>query len=132
MFFAADASGGSSGLITILPIVLIIGAMYFLILRPQNKRRRDAQQMQSTLGPGDEVQTVGGLFGTVTEVDDQAVTLEAAPGVELRFARGAIARVVNAVPPVADEGEDEDLDTADEDDAAGADDSDAARTIEKG
>ena len=68
--------------------------MYFLLIRPQNKRRREAQEMQSQLGPGDEVQTVGGLFGTVTAIDDDSVTIEAAPGVQLRFARGAIARVV--------------------------------------
>jgi preprotein translocase subunit YajC len=114
--FLADSSQ-SSGLLTILPFVLIIGAMYFLILRPQNKRRREAQEMQSKLGPGDDVQTVGGLFGTVTEVDTESVTIEAAPGVELRFARGAVARVV-ARAATAD-------DTSD-------DDTDASRTIEQG
>ena len=49
--------------------------------------------MQSQLAAGDEVQTVGGLYATVTAVDDESVTVEAAPGVHLRYARGAIARV---------------------------------------
>ena len=69
-----------SGLLTFLPIILLIAAMYFLMIRPQSKRRREAQEMQSRLAPGDEVQTVGGLYGTVVAVDDESVTLEAAPG----------------------------------------------------
>jgi preprotein translocase subunit YajC len=90
--------------------------MYFLMIRPQSKRRREAQVMQSTLGPGDEVQTVGGLYATVTAVDDESVTLEAAPGVTMRYARGAIARVTSKQ---ATETED-------------ATQSDAAKTIEQG
>lgn len=109
MLLAQDSGGGSS-LLSFLPIVLIIAAMYFLLIRPQSKRRREAAEMQAQLGPGDEVQTVGGLFGTVTAVDADAVTIEAAPGVELRFARSAIGRVISAVPvdPVEDEDEDGD------------------------
>lgn len=108
MLLAAD-SGGSS-LLSFLPIVLIIAAMYFLLIRPQSKRRREAADMQSQLGPGDEVQTVGGLFGTVVAVDDDSVTIGAAPGVELRFARSSIGRIINAqsTEPVEDEDEDGD------------------------
>jgi preprotein translocase subunit YajC len=113
--FAAAQSGGSS-LLTFLPILLLIAAMYFLMIRPQSKRRREAQEMQSTLGPGDEVQTVGGLFAKVAAVDDESVTLEAAPGVTMRYARGAIARVTNKI---ASEPE-------------GTSESDAAKTIEQG
>ena len=68
--------------------------MYFLMIRPQQKRRREAQQMQSQLGPGDQIVTIGGLHGTVVTVDDDVVTLEVAPGVQVRFARPAIARVL--------------------------------------
>jgi len=111
------ATGGGSSLLTYLPIVAIVVLMYFLLIRPQNKRRREAQEMQSHLGPGDQIQTVGGLFGTVTAIDDDGVSVEAAPGVSLRFGRGAIARVVTR----ADQPE------ADDDDNA-----DAAKTIEQG
>jgi preprotein translocase subunit YajC len=90
---AADSAGSS--LLSYLPIILIIAAMYFLLIRPQSRRRREAAQMQAQLGPGDEVQTVGGLFGRIDSVDDEAVVLEAAPGVKLRYLRGAIARVVS-------------------------------------
>jgi preprotein translocase subunit YajC len=116
--FAADSSGGGNILYTIAPIALIFVAIYFLMLRPQNKKRRDAAQMQSTLGPGDEVQTVDGMFGTVSAVTGDEVRIEAAPGVELRFARGAIARVVNKI---ADENEDEDEAGDEEDETEGTD-----------
>ena len=75
-------------------IVLLFGVMYFMMIRPQQKRRREAQQMQSTLGPGADVVTIGGLHGTVVDADNETVILEAAPGVHVRFARQAIARVL--------------------------------------
>ena len=95
-------SGGGSTFIGLLPIILLIGLMYFLMIRPQSRRRREAQQMQSALVPGDEIQTVGGLFATVTDVDDESVILEPSPGVSLRFARGAVARVITKQPTAED------------------------------
>jgi preprotein translocase subunit YajC len=77
-------------------IVLLFGVMYFMMIRPQQKRRREAEQMQSSIGPGDEVVTIGGLYGTISSVDDDTVTLEVAPGVHTRYARPAIARVVTS------------------------------------
>ena len=123
MFLADNppASSGTSSLYTIGMFVLIGAVFYFLILRPQNKRRRDQAAMQSKLGVGDEVQTVGGLFGTVVEVDGDVVTIEAAPGVELRYAAGAVARVVTKASTDEDE----------EDESEPADNSDAAKTIEQ-
>jgi preprotein translocase subunit YajC len=76
-------------------IVLLFGVMYFMMIRPQQRRRREAEQMQSALGPGDEVVTVGGMHGVVAAVADDVVTLEVAPGVRVQFARPAIARVVS-------------------------------------
>ena len=82
----------------LLLIVLLFGVMYFMMIRPQQKRRREAQQMQSSLGAGDQVVTIGGLHATVLEVADDVVTVEIAPGVDVRFARPAIARVINQHP----------------------------------
>ncbi|MGC4807311.1 preprotein translocase subunit YajC [Micromonospora sp. DT233] len=79
----------------ILMIALLFGVMYFMMIRPQQKRRREAEQMQAALAPGDEVVTIGGLYGTVASVDDDTVLLEVAPGVQTRYARPAIARVVS-------------------------------------
>jgi preprotein translocase subunit YajC len=77
-------------------LALFIAAAYFLIIRPQQRRRRDVLAVQSTLGPGDEVVTVAGLYGTVVDIDDKVVTLEVAPGVTNRYSRQAISQVVNS------------------------------------
>jgi preprotein translocase subunit YajC len=102
VFNAAQAQGGGS-FTPLLLIVLLFGVMYFMMIRPQQKRRREAQQMQSALGPGDEVVTIGGLHATVVDVAADVVTVEISPGVNARFARPAIARVVKQETPVADD-----------------------------
>jgi preprotein translocase subunit YajC len=100
---AADSAGGGGSFTPLLLIVLLFGVMYFLMIRPQQKRRREAAAMQNSLGPGDQIVTIGGLHGTVVAVADDVVTLEVAPGVEVQFARPAIARVVNqSASPVAE------------------------------
>jgi preprotein translocase subunit YajC len=86
----------------LLLIVLLFGVMYVMMIRPQQKRRREAQAMQSALGPGDDIVTIGGLHATVVAVDDDVVTVEISPGVTARYARPAIARVVKQ-ETVADE-----------------------------
>jgi preprotein translocase subunit YajC len=95
VLYAAEGGGGAGGLTPILMIALLFGVMYFMMIRPQQKRRKEAEAMQSALGPGDEVVTIGGLYGTVTGVADDTVLLEVAPGVQTRYARPAIARVVS-------------------------------------
>jgi preprotein translocase subunit YajC len=118
VLLAQDGSSGGSSLLSFLPIILIIAAMYFLLIRPQNKRRREAMEMQSKIGPGDEILTVGGLYGTVVATDDESVTLAAAPGVELRFARSAIGKVLTSTQvdePEVDEDSDEDSSASDDD-----------------
>lgn len=114
MFLAANSQGGSNFSLIIL-MVLLFGAMYFLMIRPQQRRRRAMQEMQAAIGTGDEVITIGGLYGTVIDIDDETVTLEVAPGVTNRFARAAISRVTN--PRTAED----DADDADDDAGTSAD-----------
>ena len=106
MVQAAEASGGGS-FTPLLLIVLLFAVMYFLMIRPQQKRRREALQMQNQLGPGDHVVTIGGLHGEVVAVDDDVVHLEISPGVQVQFARPAIARVVTSAGAQATEIEEE-------------------------
>jgi preprotein translocase subunit YajC len=96
---AAAQAGGGGSFTPLLLIVLLFAVMYFMMIRPQQKRRREAQAMQSTLGPGDQIVTIGGLHAGVVSVDDDVVTVEIAPGVNVRFARPAIARVVRHETP---------------------------------
>nr|BFE69572.1 preprotein translocase subunit YajC [Actinoplanes digitatis] len=113
MFIAAQAQGGGS-FMPLLLIVLLFGVMYFMMIRPQQKRRREAQQMQSALGPGDDIVTIGGLHATVVSVDDDVITVEISPGVNVRFARPAIARVVSSASDVVPELADDEPETVEE------------------
>lgn len=85
--------------------------MYFLLIRPQKAKQRAAQDMLNRLAPGDEIVTVGGIYGDVVEVDDQKVVLEIAEDVHIEVARRAIASIV---PPETETEDDED-DDGDED-----------------
>ena len=77
-------------------LVLIVGSFYLLAVKPQKARLRVLREAQAALEPGVEVMTTAGLYGTVTAVDDEDVTLQVAPGIDVRFARGAIARQITA------------------------------------
>jgi preprotein translocase subunit YajC len=100
---AAGNAAAGNGFTTILFLLLLFGVVYFLMIRPQQKRRREAQTMQSSLGAGDKIVTIGGLHGTVVQIDDDVATLEIAPGVTVQFARQAIARILPQAEPVIEE-----------------------------
>ena len=85
------ASGGGSGFLFIIVIGFLL--IYMLFVRPQKKRQNEQQQLTNDIRLGDEVLTVGGIYGTVTQVEDDQVTVEIAPKTEVRVARRAIAGV---------------------------------------
>ncbi len=89
-------------LILLFPFLLL----YMLLIRPQQRRLRDAQLMAASLQPEDEVVTAGGIHGTVTAVDDGTVWVEIAPGVIVRVLKGSIAQRLGE--PVEEE-DDEDI-----------------------
>jgi preprotein translocase subunit YajC len=95
------ASGGGR---FVLPIILLgLGVTYLLFVRPQRRKQRMQQSMQSELSIGDEVLTAGGVYGTVTRVGDDEVGVEIAPNVEIRLARRAIAvQLTEHADPEAD------------------------------
>jgi preprotein translocase subunit YajC len=74
----------------ILPLLLL--AMYFLVIRPQQQRIRAQQSLVAALQVGDEVVSSSGIYGRITDLTDDIAMLEVADGIELRLARGAIAR----------------------------------------
>src|SRR4051795_7875806 len=105
---ADDTKKTANPLVSLLPILLIGVVFYFLLIRPQQRRARQQKELIQTTEVGDEVVTIGGLFGVIREVDDDSVLLEVAPGTELRFLRSAIARkltVDDEAPDDADEHE---------------------------
>ena len=87
---AAPAAGGDSGLIGFLPIVLMFVLLYFLMIRPQMKRAKEAKAMVDALQKGDEVVTAGGVVGRITKLGDQYLTLEVAANTEIVVQRSAV------------------------------------------
>jgi preprotein translocase subunit YajC len=103
----AQAAGGdtNSMLVSLLPFVLIFVIMYFLILRPQQKRVKQHQEMVKNIRRGDTVVTSGGLVGKVTKViDDDQIEVEVADGVRIRQVRQMVTEVRAKGEPVKDEG----------------------------
>jgi preprotein translocase subunit YajC len=103
---AGGNQGGGSIASLLLPLVLMGGIFYFLLIRPQKARQRQQQALMSALQVGDDVMTAGGIFGTVTAIDEDEdiVTVEVAPGTNIRMLRRAIAQRL-----VEDEDEADDL-----------------------
>ena len=84
---------------SLLLLLLIPLAMWFLVLRPQQARLRAQRELVASLEAGDRVVTAGGIVGTLTVVGESEVTLATTPGVELQVLRGAISRRLDPQPP---------------------------------
>jgi preprotein translocase subunit YajC len=98
---AADSSTkGGGGLGGLLIFVVPVALMAVLLSRSNRKRRTQAQSLIEAVSPGAQVMTTGGLFGTVRSVDDEALSLEIAPGVVVRYAKAAVARIITPEPAV--------------------------------
>lgn len=92
---ATSTSSGSSALSALLPLILLGGAFYFLVIRPTRNRQRQASSLQSSLQIGQQVMTTSGLYARVEGIEGDVIVLEPSPGVSLRFARAAVSRVVS-------------------------------------
>jgi len=104
-FAQASPVGGDSILMQLLPFILIFVIMYFLILRPQQKRAREHQELVKNLRRGDTVITSGGLLGKVTKVvDDEQIEVEIAEGVRVRQVRSMVSGVRAKGEPAKDDG----------------------------
>lgn len=92
--------GGITGFI---PLILVFGIMYFMLIRPQQKKVKDHQNMIKALRRNDQIVTQGGLIGKVTKVkDDNEVEVEIASGVHVRVVRSTIAQVLSKTEPAAE------------------------------
>lgn len=97
----AAGGGGASAIAQFVPLILIFGIMYFLMIRPQQKRMKQHREMVSALQKNDKVVTQGGILGKVTSVNDDEVEVEIAKDVRIRVVRSTIAQVVSATPVAA-------------------------------
>ncbi len=93
----AQAQGGAAGLLSSLPMVIImVGIFYFLLIRPQQQEQKKHEELVASLKKGDEVVTASGLHGVVSEVKDSTVVIEAANKVKLTFDKSAVKRKAGA------------------------------------
>ncbi|KKL65949.1 hypothetical protein LCGC14_2149870 [marine sediment metagenome] len=98
--FAQSAGGAGGAFASFVPLILIFAIMYFLLIRPQQKKVKLHQKMVEALRRGDQVVTAGGLIGKVSKVkEDGEVELELAEGVKVRVVRATISQVLNKTEP---------------------------------
>lgn len=84
-----------SGLLLPIYIIIFIGLIYLVGIRPQQKRRKELEAIMASLQPGTEIVTVSGIYGTVTEVEEgETILLEVAEETDIRIAKASISRVV--------------------------------------
>jgi preprotein translocase subunit YajC len=85
------ASGQGGQIMAFLPLILLFAVFYFLLIRPQQKRAKTHKQFIENLKKGDRVVTSGGMYGTITGVTDDSVTVEVAEKVRVKVLKSAIA-----------------------------------------
>ena len=88
------AGGQSGGMFAFLPLILLFAVFYFLLIRPQQKRTKQHKAFMENLKKGDTVVTSGGLYGKITGITDEAITMEIAEKVRVKVARNAVADYV--------------------------------------
>ena len=92
--FAMWQAGGAGGLGGFLiPLALMFGIMYFLVIMPQQRQRKKVQEMLAAIKNGDKVITTSGIYGTINGMDGDTIILKVADNVKIRVARAAIAQV---------------------------------------
>ncbi len=84
-----------------LPLILIFAIMYFLLIRPQQKKMKEHQNMVAALRKGDQIVTQGGVIGKVSHVADDELKVEIADGVKVRVVRSTVTQVMSKTEPAA-------------------------------
>jgi len=113
----AEGAPGGAGLMTFLPFVAIIAIFYFLIIRPQNKKRKETEKMLAALKKGDKIVTIGGIHGTIQSVKEHSVIVKIDENTKVEFSRSAISSIISASKEKAEkiEAGNEDDDSSSED-----------------
>ena len=100
---AAGGGAGAAGLTSFIPLILIFAIMYFLLIRPQQKKLKEHQAMVEALRRGDQVVTQGGILGKVTKVkDNNEIEVEIASGVKVRVVKSTISQVISKTEPASE------------------------------
>lgn len=108
MFYLAEAAaspGTGNILVTFLPLIAMFALLYFLLIRPQQKRQKSRNLLLSNLKKGDKVTTIGGLHGTIIELTDDTAVLRVNDATKLTFDRSAVNNVVQSSPALEEKKE---------------------------
>jgi len=90
-FLNAGLDSGTGMGSTVIMMVIMFAVFYFMLIRPENKRKKEAEQMRSSVKKGDKITTIGGLIGTVVDVKDQSIVIEtSADQVRIELAKWAL------------------------------------------
>jgi len=96
----AAGAGGGGGLIGMLPLLLLVPVMYFVMIRPQQKRQKQWQEMLGGIKTGDRVTTAGGIRGVILSIKEDAIIIRVAPdNIKIEVAKSAIASVTTQDAP---------------------------------
>ena len=99
----AQAAGGAGALGSFVPLILIFAIMYFLLIRPQQKKAKEHARMVTELRRGDQVVTAGGLIGKVSKVkDDKEIEVELGTNIKVRVVKATIAQVLTRTEPASE------------------------------
>ncbi|HUD50694.1 preprotein translocase subunit YajC [Parvibaculum sp.] len=98
--FGQTGGGSTDFIVSLFPFIALFAIMYFLVLRPQQKRLKDHQAMVANVRRGDTVVTSGGIIGKVSKTDDLEVQVEIAEGVKIRVVKSTLAEVRSKSEPV--------------------------------
>ncbi|MFD2612597.1 preprotein translocase subunit YajC [Paenibacillus gansuensis] len=102
VFVAAEGSAAGGGLGMFIPLILMFAVFYFLLIRPQQKKQKQRNSMLSSIKKGDKVVTIGGMHGTVLEMNENTVVLRVNDVTKLTFDRSAVNTIVTSAPAAAE------------------------------
>ncbi len=101
LFYTATGAEGSAGLGIFLPLILMLAMLYFLMIRPESKRKKQAEEMRSSLKKGDQITTIGGIVGKIVQVTDENIVIETSDDrVRMELTKWAVS-TNNSNPPAA-------------------------------
>ena len=101
LFYTATGAEGSAGLGIFLPLILMLAMLYFLMIRPESKRKKQAEEMRNSLKKGDQITTIGGIVGKIVQVTDENIVIETSDDrVRMELTKWAVS-TNNSNPPAA-------------------------------
>lgn len=111
LYFTKLAANPVGGIVAFLPMILMIAVLYFLMIRPQQKKQKEEAKMRANLRVGDELTTIGGIKGRVVSIKDDTVTIETSNDrTKIVFVKDAIGTVHTKHDDVLDDDDDDDDD----------------------